>query len=128
MRIVTLIALALVAAGCGRSNLSPKAAKETAMTATPQHSPEALSLARVQPRQPGAVVEIVTDALGADGSMDLRHSAYGNNLSPPLRWTPVEGAGSYALILEDPDAAGVQPIEAANRIHDVDVGGGPGHS
>ena len=67
MRIVTLIALALVATGCGRSNLSPKAAKETAMTATPQHSPEALSLARVQPRQPGAVVEIVSDALGADG-------------------------------------------------------------
>src|SRR5207253_11120846 len=50
------------------------------------------------------------DALGADGSMDLRHAAYGNNLSPPLRWTPVEGAGSYALILEDPDAPRERPF------------------
>ena len=44
------------------------------------------------------------------GSIDLRHSAYGDNLSPPLRWTPVEGAGAYAIILEDPDAPSAKPF------------------
>ena len=78
--------------------------------AAPQHSPQALSLARVEPRNPGAVLEMVSDALGADGAIDLRHTAYGDNLSPPLRWTPVEGAGAYALILEDPDAPRETPF------------------
>jgi Raf kinase inhibitor-like YbhB/YbcL family protein len=78
--------------------------------ATPQHSPEALSLARVRPRSPGTTLEVVSDALSADGGIDLRHSAYGGNLSPPLRWTPVEGAGAYALILEDPDAPRETPF------------------
>src|ERR1700722_9155989 len=79
-------------------------------TAAPQNSPQALSLARIQPRNPAAIVGIVSDALGADGSIDVRHSAYGDNLSPPLRWTPVEGAGAYALILEDPDAPQLTPF------------------
>ena len=76
----------------------------------PQHSPQALSLARIQPRNPGAFLEVISDALGADGTIDPRHSAYGDNLSPPLRWTPVEGAGAYALILEDPDAPRETPF------------------
>jgi hypothetical protein len=76
----------------------------------PQHSPEALSLAKVTPRSPGTTLEMVSDALGADGGIDLRHTAYGDNLSPPLRWTPVEGAGAYALILEDPDAPMEKPF------------------
>ena len=82
------------------------------MAHAPQHSPEALSLARITPRDPAAVLEMVSDALGADGSIDLRHTAYGDNLSPPLRWTPVEGAGAYAIILEDPDASQERP-----RVH-----------
>ena len=76
----------------------------------PQHSPEALSLARVTPRTPGATLELLTDAIAIDGTIDARHSAYGDNLSPPLRWTPVEGAGAYAIILEDPDAPMEKPF------------------
>jgi Raf kinase inhibitor-like YbhB/YbcL family protein len=92
--------------GCGRSP-----AKESAMPhTTPRHSGESLSLARIQPRNPGVGIEMVSDALGADGSIDLRHSSYGDNLSPPLRWTPVEGAGAYAIILEDPDAPRATPF------------------
>jgi hypothetical protein len=54
-------------------------------TTASQNSSQPLSLARIQPRNPGAVLEMVSDALGADGAIDLRHSAYGDNLSPPLR-------------------------------------------
>src|SRR5438128_2222089 len=108
MRNLALAALILLL-GCDRP---VDTAKRTAMpnAATPQHSPQGLSLARLQPRNPGAVLEMVSDALGADGSIDLRHSAYGDNLSPPLRWTPVEGARAYALILEDPDAPRETPF------------------
>jgi len=76
----------------------------------PEHSPEALSLGRITPRNPGATLELLSDAVGTDGAIDLRHSAYGANLSPPLRWTPVAGAGAYAIILEDPDAPMEKPF------------------
>ena len=69
-----------------------------------------VSLNLAHPRNPTAVIQVVSDALGADGGIDLRHTAYGDNLSPPLRWTPVEGARDYALILEDPDAPSPKPF------------------
>ena len=59
----------------------------------PQHSPEALTLGRIQPREPAIGVELLSEAIGADGAIDVRHSAYGDNLSPPLQWTRVAGAG-----------------------------------
>jgi Raf kinase inhibitor-like YbhB/YbcL family protein len=103
--LIALIALL----GC-EGKPAGSAKRSTVSTAAPQHSPQALSLARIQPRSPGAVLEMVSDALGADGAIDPRHSAYGDNLSPPLRWTPVEGAGAYAMIVEDPDAPREKPF------------------
>ncbi|MGH6956474.1 MAG: YbhB/YbcL family Raf kinase inhibitor-like protein, partial [Caulobacteraceae bacterium] len=76
----------------------------------PEHSPEALSLARVTPRDRTVGIEMVSDALGAKGEIDSRYTAYGQNLSPPLRWTPVEGAGAYVIVLEDPDAPMEKPF------------------
>ena len=97
-----ILALALVA-GCGRGH------SEATMD-HPQHSPEALSLGRITPREPGATLELLSEAIGVEGRFDLRHTAYGDNLSPPLRWTPVAGAGAYAIILEDPDAPMEKPF------------------
>src|SRR6185437_8761848 len=76
----------------------------------PERSPEALSLERITPREPGATLELLSDAIDTTGAIDLRHSAYGDNLSPPLRWTPVAGAGAYAIIVEDPDAPMEKPF------------------
>ncbi|HKT53169.1 MAG TPA: YbhB/YbcL family Raf kinase inhibitor-like protein [Caulobacteraceae bacterium] len=78
------------------------------MSASGQHA--AVTLGHIRPVQPAARIDMVSDALGADGSMDLRHTAYGDNLSPPLRWTPVEGARAYAIVLEDPDAPKATPF------------------
>jgi hypothetical protein len=105
MRALIVLAAALLLAGCGR-----KPTETTMAQQHPQHSPEALSLARITPRDQGATLELVSDAVSADGAIGLRHTAYGANLSPPLRWTPVEGAGAYALILEDPDAPMERPF------------------
>lgn len=39
-----------------------------------------------------------------------KHSEYADGVSPWLTWTAVPGARSYALVMEDPDAASVQPF------------------
>jgi Raf kinase inhibitor-like YbhB/YbcL family protein len=106
MRLLLLLAASLLLAGCGRPPTRP----ETTMTEHPLHSPESLSLGRITPRTPATTLELLSDAVGIDGALDLRHSAYGNNLSPPLRWTPVAGAGAYAIIVEDPDAPQEKPF------------------
>ena len=100
---LTILALALLV-GCGRASHS-----EATMD-HPQHSAEALSLGRITPREPGTALELLSDAIDTAGAIDLRHSAYGDNLSPPLRWTRVAGAGAYAIILEDPDAPMEKPF------------------
>ena len=100
-----LLALAILAlvAGCGRTRQEPTMDH-------PQHSPEALSLGRITPREPGIAFEVLSTAIETDGAIDLRHTAYGDNLSAPLHWTRVAGAGAYAIILEDPDAPMEKPF------------------
>lgn len=78
--------------------------------ATPEHAPQALSLARIQPWSPGAVLELNSTAIDTDGKIEARHSALDANTSPPLHWTAVDNAGAYALIVEDPDAPREHPF------------------
>jgi Raf kinase inhibitor-like YbhB/YbcL family protein len=106
MRLVLALAASRLLCGCGRSATS----SEEAMLQQPQHPPSARSLGQVTPREVGATLKLRSDAIGVDGAIALRSTAYGNNLSPPLRWTPVAGAGAYAIILEDPDAPGQTPF------------------
>lgn len=49
--------------------------------------------------------EIRTAAFQNNGSIPSRYTCDGQNLSPGLSWTdPPAGTGSYALIVDDPDA------------------------
>ncbi len=43
-------------------------------------------------------------------AMPLKLSSYGESVSPALRWNAVRGAGSYAIILEDPDSKDGKPF------------------
>jgi len=106
MRLILALAVSLLVASCGRS--APRS--ETSMSQTPPHSPEALSLARITPREPGAALELLSTAIETNGAIEPRYTAYGDNVSPPLHWTPVQGAGAYAIILEDPDAPMEKPF------------------
>jgi Raf kinase inhibitor-like YbhB/YbcL family protein len=45
-----------------------------------------------------------------NGDIPEKHSEYYDGVSPALSWSPVEGAKSYALILEDPDATPITPF------------------
>ena len=100
-----LLSLLLMVAACGPSPIH----KETVM-AGPQHSGEAISILKVRPMQAGQDMAVNSDAIGADGAIADRHSAYHDNVSPPLTWTRVEGAKAYAVIVEDPDAPREQPF------------------
>mgnify|MGYP003579840090 CR=1 FL=1 len=44
------------------------------------------------------------------GTISKMQSEYGDGVSPELWWDRVEGAKSYALILEDPDAKSITPF------------------
>jgi Raf kinase inhibitor-like YbhB/YbcL family protein len=52
-------------------------------------------------------MELASSAFADGQSIPRRHSCEGEDLSPPLSWTGVpDGASSFALILDDPDAPG----------------------
>jgi Raf kinase inhibitor-like YbhB/YbcL family protein len=44
------------------------------------------------------------------GAIPRAQSEYGDGISPDISWDPVEGARSYALILEDPDSHNPRPF------------------
>lgn len=44
------------------------------------------------------------------GTISKMQSEYGDGVSPEIWWDKVEGAKSYALILEDPDAKSITPF------------------
>lgn len=79
------------------------------MAQAPNHSGDALVIQKVQPFGEGQIV-LTTPSLDADGRLEDRHSAYHENRSPPLVWTPVEHAAAYAIVVEDPDAPREHPF------------------
>ena len=54
---------------------------------------------------------VSSPAFAAGAIIPLRHSAYGDGLSPMLRWSGVPaGARSLVLMMEDPDATSARPF------------------
>lgn len=74
-----------------------------------QHAGESITIMRVQARDQRGI-EVTSPAVGVDGRIEDRYSAYHDNLSPPLNWSAVPGAKAYALIVEDPDAPRATPF------------------
>jgi Raf kinase inhibitor-like YbhB/YbcL family protein len=58
----------------------------------------------------GAGNQIRVSSPAIHGTISRMQSEYGDGVSPELWWEKVEGAKSYALILEDPDAKSPTPF------------------
>ena len=94
MRFILALAAAFAVAGCGRAETQPQTA-----------DPKAVTISTITPQRPGTMT-LTSDAVGANGGIDLNHTAYGANTSPAMRWTVVPNAVAYAIVVEDPDAGG----------------------
>lgn len=68
-----------------------------------------LAQARPETRTTG-VVTVDSAGFTAGGAIPRTYSEYFDGVSPPLRWSAVPGAKSYALIMEDPDARPITPF------------------
>lgn len=75
----------------------------------PSHSGQAISILKVAPRRDEGIV-VTSPSVGVDGRIDPAHSAAEDGGSPELAWDTVADAGSFALIVEDPDAPREAPF------------------
>jgi Raf kinase inhibitor-like YbhB/YbcL family protein len=75
----------------------------------PNHSGETITIFKVDPILDAGIV-VTSAGQQADGRLADRHSAYHDNISPPLDWTEVPGAVAWAVIVEDPDAPQAEPF------------------
>lgn len=57
-----------------------------------------------------ATIDVASADIDPDAAIPPRHSEYADGLSPQLSWAAVNGAVSYAIILEDPDAKPITPF------------------
>jgi hypothetical protein len=73
------------------------------------HSGEAITIMKVEPILDTGIV-VTSAGQMVDGALADRHSAYHDNISPPLDWTDVDGVKAWAVIVEDPDAPREKPF------------------
>ena len=78
-------------------------------TPSPDHSGRAITILKVQPYE-HADVPVTSTAVDADGWLDPVFSKAQDDMSPPLAWTSVLEAETYALVVEDPDAPMEKPF------------------
>lgn len=93
MRVAFALLFFIALSGCGQ--------------ARPAGQP--LSHDRVGAAASTSAITVTSGGVGPDGKIAARHGARAGNLSPPLAWSPVAAAASYAVILEDPDADAPRP-------------------
>jgi Raf kinase inhibitor-like YbhB/YbcL family protein len=68
-----------------------------------------VAITRPQAQAQGKVA-VNSSAFGRNGAIPAKYSEYADGVSPPLSWTAVPNAKSYAVIVEDPDAKPVTPF------------------
>jgi len=95
---------AIAASGCTRAgqDAGAGAASSTAAAGKP--------LAITQVKSKGALMVVSSPVFADGGPIPDIYTAYGKGYSPPVMWTPVPGAKSYAVVIEDPDAPGRVPF------------------
>ncbi len=75
----------------------------------PEHSGGVIVILQVRPYEGGGVV-VTSPAVDADGRLDAAYAQEGDDVSPPLEWSAVPDAASWAVIVQDPDAPRAEPV------------------
>ncbi len=92
----------------GRGVAVPSDPPATAMRRqTSQGSGVPLALKRVEAHNR---LSVWSDAFASGDAVPSRYSEYRDGVAPPLAWDPVEGAVTYVILVEDPDAASSKPF------------------
>ena len=73
-----------------------------------QPTPDVLASARGE-TSTSETLQVTSPAFSSGDTLSARYSEYADGVSVPLQWTAVQGAQSYVLIAEDPDAKPVVP-------------------
>ncbi|THD59860.1 YbhB/YbcL family Raf kinase inhibitor-like protein [Phenylobacterium sp.] len=60
--------------------------------------------------QTTGVIGVGSSAFAPGAAIPLKYSTWGQNISPPLKWTTVGAAKSYAILVDDPDGPDPQPV------------------
>jgi Raf kinase inhibitor-like YbhB/YbcL family protein len=75
----------------------------------PSSSGKAITIQHVRTQQPGRL-RLASEALDDAGRIAGMYSGYEDDLSPPLEWTGMPDAETFALVVEDPDAPMDKPV------------------
>jgi Raf kinase inhibitor-like YbhB/YbcL family protein len=101
---------ALVLALAALIAVAPSACKRSGSGASAMTTKDAQMATRQLPGAKKETLSVASSAFASGGTIPDKYSAYHEGVSPPLTWTPVVDAHSYALIVEDPDAPSAQPF------------------
>jgi Raf kinase inhibitor-like YbhB/YbcL family protein len=94
---------AFAASGCSPNGRNAAAAPSSAAA-------DGKPLAITQVKSKGAVMVVSSPVFADGGPIPDIYTGYGKGYSPPVMWTPVPGAKSYVVVIEDPDAPGSAPF------------------
>jgi Raf kinase inhibitor-like YbhB/YbcL family protein len=101
---MALIGAAVFAAGgCSQAGRDAAAAPSSAAAA-------GKPLAITQVKSKGALMVVSSPVFADGGPIPDIYTGYGKGVSPPVMWTPVSGAKSYVVVIEDPDSPGQAPF------------------
>ena len=96
--------------GTGAGSAEPADAPAAAMEEQAQAGTGVpLALEREETAAEG-MLDVASADIEPDAAIPQRHSDYADGLSPQLSWNAVDGALSYAIIMEDPDAKPITPF------------------
>jgi len=93
----------------GTGAQAPRAPDRSQQEPTMAASTATVAIDRVRAPS-GRTIRVGSSSLQPQAAIPAHYTAYGDGVSPALQWSRIEGAHSYALLVEDPDAHGAQPF------------------
>lgn len=96
----------------GKAELTKATAAPATVMETQAKQGIGVPLAKDRPetKTSGKALSVKSATIKANGPIPAKHSEYADGVSPVLSWSAVEGAKSYAIIMEDPDAKPITPF------------------